>query len=392
MGTSLHIRRSLIALLLTACALTTNSAQAPPSKPPTPPPDAPKTLRISAADAARYAREARQALAVELAPGIDVSLWAPEQLVVDPVAIDLDADGTAYVTGSSRNNLPLDIRQHPTWVPLVHTLKTVDDLRNFYKKELSPERSAQNGWLADLNQDGSRDLRDFTELKERVYRIQDTDGDGLADTSVIVAEGFNEDPTFDVAGGILHHEGDLFVGVPPAVFRMRDTNGDGRLDGREVVSDGYNVHPAFGGHGISGVMVGPDGRLYWEVGDMGFNVTDRDGKRYAYPNQGAVLRSELDGSRFEVFATGIRNLQEFAFDEFGNLISVDNDGDHQGEFERLVYIPEGSDSGWRSNWQYGKYTDAKNNRYNVWMDEELFKPRYDGQGTHIIPPIAPYHA
>jgi HEAT repeat protein len=132
--------------------------------------------------------------------------------------------------------------------------------------------------------------------------------------------------------------------------------------------------------------------LYWEVGDMGFNVVDKTGRRWAYPNQGGVLRSNPDGTDFEVFATGIRNLQEFSFDEHGNLISVDNDGDHQGEFERLVYIPNGSDSGWRSNWQYGKYTDAKNNRYNVWMDEDMFKPRFEGQAAHIIPPVAPWHA
>ena len=379
-------------LIATAGALTAISAQAPPSKPPTPPPDTPRTLRISAGDAARIAREARQSLSVELAPGLEVTLWAPEQLVVDPVAIDFDDRGAAYVAGTSRNNLPLDIRQHPTWVPLVHTLHTVDDLRNFYSKELAPERSAQNGWITDLNNDGSRDLRDFRELKERIYRIEDTDGDGLADTSNILVEGFNDDPTYDVAGGILYHEGELFAGVPPGIFRLRDTNKDGRIDGREVVSEGYNVHPAFGGHGISGVTVGPDGRLYWEVGDMGFSVVDKDGRRHQYYNQGAVLRSNVDGSGFEVFATGIRNLQEFSFDEFGNLISVDNDGDHQGEYERLVYIPEGSDSGWRSNWQYGKYTDPKNNRYNVWMDEEMFKPRFEGQAAHIIPPIAPYHA
>ena len=42
-----------------------------------------------------------------------------------------------------------------------------------------------------------------------------------------------------------------------------------------------------------------------------------------------------------MFAAGIRNLQEFAFDELGNLISVDNDGDHEGETERLVYLTEG---------------------------------------------------
>ena len=158
---------------------------------------------------------------------------------------------------------------------------------------------------------------------------------------------------------MLAHGGDLFLGVPPGVYRLRDANGDGTIDTRTPISEGYNIHPAFGGHGISGVTLGPDGRLYWEVGDMGLNVVDKTGRRWAYPNQGAVLRSNLDGSGFEVFATGIRNLEEFSFDELGNLISVDNDGDHAGETERLVYIPEGSDSGWRSNWQYGKYTDEQ---------------------------------
>ena len=205
-------------------------------------------------------------------------------------------------------------------------------------------------------------------------------------------EGFNADPTYDVAGGLLYNDGDLLLGTAPGVWRLKDDNGDGTIDRQIVISEGYSTHPAFGGHGISGLTMGPDGRIYWEVGDIGLDVTDKSGKRWSYPNQGAVMRSEPDGSNFEVFATGIRNLQEFSFDEYGNLISVDNDGDHQGETERLVYIPNGSDSGWRSNWQYGKYTDAKNNRYNVWMDEIMFKPRFAGQAAHIVPPVAAYHS
>jgi quinoprotein glucose dehydrogenase len=349
-------------------------------------------VRLTPAEAARLAAEARQKASVEIAPGLELKLWASERLLVDPVAVDLDEQGTAYVTSTSRNNLPLDIRQHPDWYPIVHSLKTVEDLLAFYRRELAPARSATNTWIVDLNKDGSHDWRDFSELKERLYRIQDTDGDGLADASRVIAEGFNDDPSWDVAGGILAYGGDLFLGVAPGVYRLRDGNGDGVIDQRFAISEGYNIHPAFGGHGISGVTIGPDGRLYWEVGDIGMNVVDKDGRRWAYPNQGAVLRANPDGSGFEVFATGIRNLQEFAFDELGNLISVDNDGDHAGETERLVYIPEGSDSGWRSNWQYGKYTDERNNRYNVWMDEAMFKPRFDGQAAHIVPPVAPYHA
>ena len=324
-------------------------------------------------------------------PGLEVKVFAPDGLVADPVAIDLDEHGTLYVASSSRASLPLDIRGHPTWVPIAHALKTHEDLQKFYARELAPARSAENGWIEDLNKDGSHDGRDLTEMKERLVRIQDTDGDGVADLSQVMAEGFNADAGFDVVGGLLYHRGDLFFGIAPGVWRMRDENGDGAIDTQVPVSVGYNIHPAFGGHGISGITLGPDGRIYWEVGDIGFSVVDGQGRRLSYPNQGAVLRANPDGSDFEVFATGIRNLQEFAFDELGNLISVDNDGDHEGETERLVYLTEGSDSGWRANWQYGKYTDPKNNGYNVWMDESLFKPRFDGQAEYILPPIAPYH-
>jgi quinoprotein glucose dehydrogenase len=357
-----------------------------------PPRQLPQNVKLTSADAVRLAAEARKRVNVEMPPGLELKLWASDELIVDPVALEFDEKGSLYAASTSRNNMPLDIRDHPTWVPTVHTLKTVAALRDFYRKELAPERSARNRWLPDLNKDGSNDLRDLAELKERLYRIQDTDGDGVADTSKIMIEGFNLDPTYDVAGGLLYHDGDLLFGVAPGVWRLKDDNADGTIDRQIVISEGYSTHPAFGGHGISGLTMGPDGRIYWEVGDIGLDVTDRNGKRWSYPNQGAVMRSEPDGSNFEVFATGIRNLQEFSFDEYGNLISVDNDGDHEGETERLVYIPNGSDSGWRSNWQYGKYTDAKNNRYNVWMDENMFKPRFAGQAAHIIPPVAPYHA
>ncbi len=76
------------------------------------------------------------------------------------------------------------------------------------------------------------------------------------------------------------------------------------------------------------------------------------------------------------------------FDEYGNLISEDNDGDHPGEKERLVYVVNGSDAGWRSNWQYGKYRDPQNNTYKVWMDEKMYLPRWEGQAAYIVPPIA----
>ncbi|MDQ4139250.1 MAG: HEAT repeat domain-containing protein, partial [Bacteroidota bacterium] len=150
------------------------------------------------------------------------------------------------------------------------------------------------------------------------------------------------------------------------------------------------VHVGFSGHGLSGIEMGPDGKIYWQIGDIGFNGKGPDGQKWEHPNSGVVVRANPDGSDFEVFAYGVRNTHEFVFDEYGNLISEDNDGDHPGEKERLVYIVNGSDTGWRSNWQYGKYRDPDNNTYKVWMDEQMYKPRFEGQAAYITPTIANY--
>ncbi len=172
---------------------------------------------------------------------------------------------------------------------------------------------------------------------------------------------------------------------------MYDTNKDGIYDKKESISTGYDVHIGFSGHNLSGLIEGPDGKIYWQIGDIGANITAKNSETFSHPNEGILARSNPDGSDFEIFASGIRNTHEFIFDDFGNLISSDNDGDYHGESERLVHIVEGYDSSWRSNWQYGKYTDPKNNTYNVWMSEKLHKPRFEDQAAYIIPPIVNFH-
>src|SRR5690606_494821 len=183
---------------------------------------------------------------------------------------------------------------------------------------------------------------------------------------------------------------ELFVGVAPDMWRMSDSNGDGIMDKKTSIAYGFGVHMGFGGHNMSGLTTGPDGRIYWSIGDIGFNGSGKEGEEWRDPNSGVIVRSNPDGTDFEVFASGLRNVHEFVFDEYANLISVDNDGDHAGETERLVYIVNGSDTGWRINWQFGKYRDPKNNSYKVWLDEGLYKTRFEGQAAHFTPAIANY--
>ena len=336
---------------------------------------------------ARLADSLEALIKPELADSLTLSLWGIDSLVISPIAIDIDDNGALYYTTTNRQkNSEFDIRGFQDWeIPSIQ-LQTIEDKRAFLHKVLSPENSKNNTWLKDVNGDSSHDWRDMTVEKENIYRVEDINGDGVADQTQLIVDDFHDEVT-DVAGGLLKTDNDLFVAVGPDLWRMMDKNGDGIQDEKTSISHGYGIHIGFSGHGMSGVEMGPDGRIYWQIGDIGFNGTDKEGKKWEYPNSGVIARSNPDGSDFEIFASGNRNTHEFVFDEYANLISEDNDGDHPGESERLVYVVNGADIGWRSNWQYGKYRDPDNNSYKVWMDEKMYIPRFEGQPAYITPCI-----
>jgi len=346
-----------------------------------------KIKTIDPQQSARMAQAIEATVAPQLAEGLTLTIWGVDSLVADPVAIDVDDYGKLYYTRTNRQkNSEFDIRGHQDWEIESIQLKNIEEKRAFLRKILSPENSKKNEWLKDLNGDGSHDWKDMTIEKEHVYRLEDTSGDGIADLSQLMIEDFHDEVT-DAMGGVMKHGDDLFVNIGPDMWRLNDKNDDGLIDEKTSISHGYGIHVGFSGHGMSGIEVGPEGKIYWQIGDIGFSGTSPDGKKWEHPNSGVIVRSNPDGSDFEVFAYGNRNTHEFAFDEYGNLISEDNDGDHPGESERIVYIVDGSDTGWRTNWQFGKYRDPDNNTYKVWMDEKMYVPRFEGQAAYFLPPI-----
>jgi putative membrane-bound dehydrogenase-like protein len=350
-----------------------------------------KILKLDPAKAASLSEKIKEQVSVKIAEGLDLSLWASDSLVTDPIAISMDEKGGIYYTNAVRlEHSEFDIRGHRDWMTSSISFQHVEDRRAFLRKTLAPEKSEENkSMVDDLNEDGSHDWKDLLVEKETVWRVEDTDNDGIADQSKLYIEDFHEEIS-DLANGVEFFDGDVFIAVGPDLWKTTDTDGDGIANTKESLSHGWAVHIGFGAHGMSGVKVGPQGRIWWGIGDIGMNVVDKNGKNWKYPNQGVIVRCDPDGSNFEVFAAGLRNTHEFVFDQYGNLISEDNDGDHRGERERLVYITNGSDGGWRINWQFGKYTDPDNNRYKVWMDEKLNIPRWDGQAAYITPPITNY--
>jgi quinoprotein glucose dehydrogenase len=321
----------------------------------------------------------------EQAKTLKFTKWSGAVNIPDPVAVSLDNHGTAYVTQTQRRKAnDLDIRSNRDWIPDDVGFQSVEDKRAHFRKHLAPGNSEKNKErVDDLNKDGSHDWKDLTVLTERIYQVKDTDGDGIADQRVTYAEDFNTEIT-GIAAGVLWHQGDVYATVAPDVWRLRDTDGDGKADTRDLMAHGFGLHIAYGGHDMHGLRVGPDGRIYWSIGDKGISVISKEGRRFHYPNQGGVLRAEADGSNFEVFAHGLRNVQEMDFDEAGNWFGVDNDSDQPGEKERFVHIVEDMDAGWRNNYQY------RGEGFNPWMDEGISIPWHTGQPAYILPPIRNY--
>ncbi|MEM8735475.1 MAG: PVC-type heme-binding CxxCH protein [Planctomycetota bacterium] len=319
-------------------------------------------------------------------PKLSIRKWSGKINVPDPVSVSIDDQGRVYASQTRRRKIQdLDIRQHKEWIPSDLGLQSVDEKRDFLKFKLAigGDQDRQKKHVADLNEDGQHDWRDLTVVSEAIYRIQDADNDGTADEITTFAEDFKTEVT-GIAAGVLAHEGNVYATVAPDVWRLTDGNDDGVADGRESVATGFGLHIAYAGHDMHGLIVGPDGKLYWSIGDKGIAVTDKEGNRWSYPHEGGVMRCNLDGSDFEVFAHGLRNVQEIAFDQYGNMFGVDNDADQPDERERFVYIVNKMDAGWRCYYQY------RGSDYNPWTREKLWQLAGDNHPAYIVPPLSHY--
>ena len=215
----------------------------------------------------------------------------------------------------------------------------------------------------------------YTRYDDRIRVIQDTDADGKADQSKVFAKHFNRISSGSGAG-VLSHRGKVYYTNIPTLFELTDDDGDGVSDSRKSLHEGYGVHFAYRGHDMHGLIVGPDGRLYFSIGDRGYHLPEQGIKN---PDSGAVFRCELDGSHLEVIATGMRNPQELAFDDYGNLFTGENNSD-SGDKARWVFVVPGGDTGWRFYYQYLQ-DRGPFNREKIWHAHETNVPAY------IIPPV-----
>lgn len=319
-----------------------------------------KPIIAPASDEAQYAIKR-----FKPAPGLKVDLWAAEPLLANPVAFSFDEKGRAYVCETFRLGAGVD------------DIRGIMDWLNEELASRSPDER-----MAEMKRHLGERFATYTQHSERISLVEDRAGQGRADHSTVFAEHFNT-PLDGIGAGVLARNGKVWYTDIPNLWLLRDTNNDGVADTRKSLHYGFGVRVGFLGHDLHGLAFGPDGKLYFSIGDRGSNIKVADGRTVGEPDTGCVFRCNPDGSELEVFAYGLRNPQDLVFDEHGNLFTGDNNSD-SGDQARWVYVVEGSDNGWRVGYQFMENPYSRG-PYNA---ERLWYPPFDGQPAYIVPPVA----
>ncbi|QDV48335.1 PVC-type heme-binding CxxCH protein [Gimesia fumaroli] len=232
---------------------------------------------------------------LSVAPGLQATLFASEPKISSPSSMDVDSQGRVWICEVV--NYRANLRGIPT------------------RKE-----------------------------GDRILILEDTDADGKADKITVFYQG-NE---INGSQGICVLGNKVIVAASPNVFLFTDENNDGKADKKELL---FKVAGGEHDHSAHTSIFGPDGKLYWNFGNTGKQVFDRDGKpilesdgRPVLDNGkpywgGMVFRCNLDGSDFEVLGHNFRNNYEITVDSFGTLWQSDNDDDGNRGV-RINYVME----------------------------------------------------
>ncbi len=276
---------------------------------------------------------------IKFPEGMVAKLFAREPDVQDPTAITFDEQNRLYIAETHRFERGVEDNRRNPWVADDYKLTSTAERLEMYKK------------YAD-----KKPLSYFTKYSEKIRVIEDRDGDGKCDHATIYGDGFNN-PLDGTAAGVMALEGKIYFACIPHVWLLEDTDWDLVADKRESLQDGYGISVSLSGHDLNGFVLGPDNRIWFTIGDRGYNLKTREGRHFYSQYSGAVFRMERDGSNLEVVHTGLRNPKEIAFDRYGNLFSVDNEADMQ-DMARVVDVVEGAHSGWQRGHQaFQKFTN-----------------------------------
>jgi len=305
--------------------------------------------------------------AFRLPEGFTAELFAADPMLTNPIAFCLDEHGRVYVAEEHRF-------LEGTPENRSHNFMLDDDLQVI---TLADRLAMQTKW-ADKFDKGSAW---FTQTSDIVRQLVDSNGDGKADQSTVFADGF-DGPLDGLGSGLIARDGKVWFTCIPNLWLLSDKDNDGRADEKTALLEGFGVNAGFYGHDLHGLVWGVDGKLYFSVGDRGGHVVTKEGMTISNPRRGAVYRCNPDGTELDRIHQGLRNPQELAIDQYGNLFADDNNCD-KGDDSRLVYIVPGGDSGWNMAYQHipEPYLTGP------WHAEAIWHLQHDLQPAYVVPPV-----
>ncbi len=234
--------------------------------------------------------------------GLKVELFASEPMVINPTAIDVDHKGRVWVAEA------VNYRRKPP-----------------YNRPI-------------LRKEG-----------DRIVVLTDKDGDGAADDSTVFYQGT------DLYGPLSVLVIPTGKGLRVLVAQSPDILEFTCKDADKPVADGppKKFLTGFQGidhdHGVHGLHMGPDGKLYFTVGDSGvkdLQSSDGKGKKWSSNTsdvqKGTVWRCDLDGKNLELIAHNFRNNYEACVDSFGEIWLSDNDDDGNQQTRICFVFPGGN--------------------------------------------------
>ncbi|MEL6256666.1 MAG: PVC-type heme-binding CxxCH protein, partial [Bacteroidota bacterium] len=274
---------------------------------------------------------------IDIAEGMEVSLFASEPMLVNPTNIDIDDRGRIWVCEAFN-----------------------------YRNHLNPNNPKRKAG-------------------DRIVILEDSNGDGRADKSTTFYQG----PEINSALGICVLEDRVIVSVSPHVYVFKDTDGDDVADSKEIMFQGIGGEQH--DHGVHAFTFGPDGKLYFNFGNEGKRLLDKNGDQvidiHGYPviannkpfNQGMIFRCDLDGSNVEVLAYNFRNNYELAVDAFGTIWQSDNDDDGN-QATRINYVMEYGNYGFKN-----EITGAAWRAFRTGMNDEIPLKHWHLNDPGVIP-------
>ncbi len=185
---------------------------------------------------------------------------------------------------------------------------------------------------------------------DRILWLRDGDGDGRAEKAEVFFEG--TEMTMDIATA---PDGSVYAATRNEILRLRDDDGDGRAEKADRKLVFMETSGRYPHNGLSGLAFDGKGGLYFGMGEnlgAAYTLMGSDGSKHADQGEGgSIFHVTLDGGKLRRVASGFWNPFGVCVDADGNVFATDNDPDSRPP-NRLHHIIEGGDYGYK--FRYGR--------------------------------------